>query len=142
MGAEVLWCAATGNWTRQPPVCAGMVGLHAPQVVWGVQLSAAHLEYCWGHPSSLGTVKSFQQLSNLWVYGSASEDGAFFLKQVLAYSSGTALAVAGVVLSGMLIALIAKRLSDRGKETPSAVHCHFGWGFPGKVVTESQWRVG
>ncbi|XP_065529937.1 P-selectin-like isoform X2 [Lathamus discolor] len=63
MGAEVLWCAATGNWTRQPPVCA--------------------------------------------------EDGALFLKQVLAYSSGTALAVAGVVLSGMLIALIAKRLSDR-----------------------------
>ncbi|KAM9543836.1 P-selectin-like isoform 11-T12 [Guaruba guarouba] len=63
MGAEVLWCAATGNWTRQPPVCA--------------------------------------------------EDNALFLKQVLAYSSGTALAVAGVVLSGMLIALIAKRLSDR-----------------------------
>ncbi|XP_030352417.1 P-selectin-like isoform X2 [Strigops habroptila] len=62
MGAEVLWCAATGNWTRHPPVCA--------------------------------------------------EDGAL-LKQVLAYSSGTALAVAGVVLSGMLIALIAKRLSDR-----------------------------
>ncbi|NXT18957.1 LYAM3 protein, partial [Syrrhaptes paradoxus] len=21
MGAEVLWCAATGNWTRHPPVC-------------------------------------------------------------------------------------------------------------------------
>ncbi|KAM4655455.1 P-selectin-like isoform 3-T3 [Amazona ochrocephala] len=63
MGPEVLWCAATGNWTRQPPVCA--------------------------------------------------EDSALFLKQVLAYSSGTALAVAGVVLSGMLIALIAKRLSDR-----------------------------
>ncbi|XP_009700707.1 PREDICTED: P-selectin [Cariama cristata] len=62
MGAEVLRCAATGNWTRQPPVCA--------------------------------------------------EDGAF-LKQVLAYSSGTALVVAGVVLSGMLIAFLAKRLSDR-----------------------------
>lgn len=26
MGAEMLWCAATGNWTRQPPVCAGTVG--------------------------------------------------------------------------------------------------------------------
>uniref|UniRef100_A0A8C6IR43 p-selectin n=1 Tax=Melopsittacus undulatus TaxID=13146 RepID=A0A8C6IR43_MELUD len=90
MGEEVLWCAATGNWTRQPPVCA--------------------------------------------------EDGALFLKQVLAYSSGTALAVAGVMLSGMLIALIAKRLSDRGKETPAA-HSQFGWGFPGKVVTESQGRV-
>ncbi|XP_050756933.1 P-selectin [Gymnogyps californianus] len=63
MGAEVLWCAATGNWTRHPPVCA--------------------------------------------------EDGAPFLKQVLAYSSGTALAVAGIVLSGTLIAFLAKRLSDR-----------------------------
>ncbi|XP_072724375.1 P-selectin-like isoform X1 [Ciconia boyciana] len=63
MGAEVLRCAATGNWTRHPPACA--------------------------------------------------EDGAPFLKQVLAYSSGTALAVAGVVLSGMLIALLAKRLSNR-----------------------------
>ncbi|KAM9619242.1 P-selectin-like isoform 12-T12 [Morphnus guianensis] len=63
MGAEVLWCAATGNWTRHPPVCA--------------------------------------------------EDSAPFLKQVLAYSSGTALAIAGIVLSGTLIALLAKRLSNR-----------------------------
>ncbi|XP_009318956.1 PREDICTED: P-selectin [Pygoscelis adeliae] len=63
MGAEVLQCAATGNWTRHPPVCA--------------------------------------------------EDSARFLKQVLAYSSGTALVAAGVVLSGTLIALLAKRLSDR-----------------------------
>ncbi|KAM9378961.1 P-selectin-like [Phaethornis superciliosus] len=63
MGAEVLQCAATGNWTRQPPTCAEA---HAP-----------------------------------------------FLKQVLAYSSGTALAVAGMVLSGTLIALLAKRLSTR-----------------------------
>ncbi|XP_069718571.1 P-selectin-like isoform X2 [Phaenicophaeus curvirostris] len=63
MGAEVLLCAATGNWTRHPPVCA--------------------------------------------------EDSAAFLKQVLAYSSGTALGVAGVVLSGALIAVLVKRLSDR-----------------------------
>ncbi|XP_054142213.1 P-selectin [Melozone crissalis] len=62
MGAEMLQCEATGNWTRDPPVCA--------------------------------------------------EDGAF-LKQVLAYSSGSALAVAGLVLSGGLIAVLAKRLSDR-----------------------------
>ncbi|XP_041573685.2 P-selectin isoform X5 [Taeniopygia guttata] len=62
MGAEMLQCEATGNWTRDPPVCA--------------------------------------------------EDGAF-LKQVLAYSSSSALAVAGLVLSGGLIALLAKRLSDR-----------------------------
>ncbi|XP_009873470.1 PREDICTED: P-selectin, partial [Apaloderma vittatum] len=66
MGAEVLWCAATGNWTRHPPVCA--------------------------------------------------EDGAPFLKQVLAYSSGTALGLAGVVLSGTLIAILAKRLSDRDEK--------------------------
>ncbi|KAM6326968.1 P-selectin-like isoform 3-T3 [Podargus strigoides] len=63
VGAEVLRCAATGNWTRHPPVCA--------------------------------------------------EDSASFLKQVLAYSSGTALAVAGIVLSGSLIAFLVKRLSDR-----------------------------
>ncbi|XP_059710818.1 P-selectin isoform X3 [Haemorhous mexicanus] len=62
MGAEMLRCEATGNWTRDSPVCA--------------------------------------------------EDGAF-LKQVLAYSSGSALAVAGLVLSGGLIAFLAKRLSDR-----------------------------
>ncbi|XP_014113097.1 PREDICTED: P-selectin isoform X3 [Pseudopodoces humilis] len=62
MGAEMLRCEATGNWTRDPPVCA--------------------------------------------------EDGAV-LKQVLAYSSGSALAVAGVVLSGGLIALLARKLSDR-----------------------------
>ncbi|XP_042642275.1 P-selectin isoform X2 [Tyto alba] len=63
MGAEVLQCEATGNWTRHPPVCA--------------------------------------------------EDGAPFLKQVLAYSSGTALALASIVLAGTLIALLAKRLSNR-----------------------------
>ncbi|KAF2988148.1 hypothetical protein EK904_013682 [Melospiza melodia maxima] len=84
MGAEVLQCEATGNWTRDPPVCA--------------------------------------------------EDGAF-LKQVLAYSSGSALAVAGLVLSGGLIALLAKRLSDRGTEMLPAAHSSFGQGLSGKVVT-------
>ncbi|XP_053928949.1 P-selectin isoform X3 [Cuculus canorus] len=63
MGAEVLFCTATGNWTRHPPLCA--------------------------------------------------EYSAPFLKQVLAYSSGTALAVVGVVLSGTLIAILVKRLSNR-----------------------------
>ncbi|XP_068020676.1 P-selectin-like isoform X3 [Melanerpes formicivorus] len=63
LGAELLRCAASGNWTGRPPLCA--------------------------------------------------EDGVPFLKQVLAYSSGTALAVAGIVLSGTLIALLAKRLSER-----------------------------
>ncbi|XP_074402621.1 P-selectin-like isoform X2 [Zonotrichia albicollis] len=71
MGAEVLQCEATGNWTRDPPVCA--------------------------------------------------EDGAF-LKQVLAYSSGSALAVAGLVLSGGLIALLAKRLSDREEKRKLLKH--------------------
>uniref|UniRef100_A0A669PM62 p-selectin n=3 Tax=Phasianus colchicus TaxID=9054 RepID=A0A669PM62_PHACC len=63
MGAEMLRCAATGNWTRHPPVC--------------------------------------------------EEDSAAFLKQVLIYTSTSALAAAGLVLSGTLIALLAKRLSDR-----------------------------
>ncbi|XP_072199563.1 P-selectin-like [Excalfactoria chinensis] len=63
MGAEVLRCAATGNWTRQPPLC--------------------------------------------------EEDSSAFLKQVLVYTSTSALAAAGLVLSGTLIALLAKQLSDR-----------------------------
>ncbi|XP_021260681.1 L-selectin-like isoform X2 [Numida meleagris] len=63
MGAGMLRCAATGNWTRYPPVC--------------------------------------------------EEDSAAFLKQVLVYTSTSALAVAGLVLSGTLIALLAKQLSNR-----------------------------
>ncbi|XP_068808233.1 P-selectin-like isoform X3 [Struthio camelus] len=63
MGAEVLRCAATGNWTRRPPVCA--------------------------------------------------EDATSFLKEVLVYSGSTALVAVGIVLSGTLIALLVKRLSDR-----------------------------
>ncbi|XP_032302165.1 E-selectin-like [Coturnix japonica] len=63
MGAEMLRCAATGNWTRQPPLC--------------------------------------------------EEDSSAFLKQVLVYTSTSALTAAGLVLSGTLIALLAKQLSDR-----------------------------
>lgn len=144
MGAEVLRCAATGNWTRHPPVCAGTVGTPHPSSTGGggVQHPAAPLECGGGHPSSLGAVMSFCQLSNLWVCGSFSEDGAPFFKQVLAYSSGAALAVAGIVLSGTLIALLAKRLSDRGTEMPPAASCHFGQGLSDQGVTESQERVG
>uniref|UniRef100_A0A8C5I9E8 Sushi domain-containing protein n=1 Tax=Junco hyemalis TaxID=40217 RepID=A0A8C5I9E8_JUNHY len=75
MGAEVLQCEATGNWTRDPPVCAG---------------TSAPL---------------------------------------------ASLAVAGLVLSGGLIALLAKRLSDRGTEMLPAAHSSFGQGLSGKVVT-------
>lgn len=107
-----------------------------------VQHPAAPLECGGGHPSSLGAVMSFCQLSNLWVCGSFPEDGAPFFKQVLAYSSGAALAVAGIVLSGTLIALLAKRLSDRGTEMPPAASCHFGQGLSDQGVTESQERVG
>ncbi|XP_038039267.2 P-selectin isoform X4 [Anas platyrhynchos] len=63
MGARLLRCQATGNWTSHSPVC--------------------------------------------------KEDAAPFLKQVLVYTSSSALVVAGVVLSGTLLALLAKRLSDR-----------------------------
>lgn len=75
-----------------------------------------------------------RQFSNTWLCGFVPEDGAF-LKQVLAYSSGSALAVAGLVLSGGLIALLAKRLSDRGTEMLPAAHSSFGQGLSGKVVT-------
>lgn len=83
------------------------------------------------------------QSSNLCVSGSVSEDHAPFLKQVLAYSSGTALGVAGIVLSGTLIAFLAKRLSDRGTEMPPKAHHRVGWKLRDpQGVTEPQGRVG
>ncbi|XP_035188743.1 E-selectin-like isoform X3 [Oxyura jamaicensis] len=66
MGARLLRCQATGNWTSHSPVC--------------------------------------------------KEDAAPFLKQVLVYTSSSALVVAGIVLSGTLLALLAKRLSDRDEK--------------------------
>uniref|UniRef100_A0A8V0YHJ7 p-selectin n=1 Tax=Gallus gallus TaxID=9031 RepID=A0A8V0YHJ7_CHICK len=69
VGAEMLRCAATGNWTRHPPVC---------------------------------------------------EEDSAFLKQVLVYTSTSALAAAGLVLSGTLIVLLVKQLSNRGTKTPAA----------------------
>lgn len=61
--------------------------------------------------------------NNLSVCGLFSEDSAAFLKQVLVYTSTSALAAIGLVLSGTLIALLAKQLSDRGTETPVARGC-------------------
>uniref|UniRef100_A0A8B9M762 p-selectin n=1 Tax=Accipiter nisus TaxID=211598 RepID=A0A8B9M762_9AVES len=86
MGAEVLWCAATGNWTRHPPVCAGMVGPPAP------------------------------------------------LALVCVCPASCTLAIAGIVLSGTLIALLAKRLSNRGTEIPPAAHHCFGCGLSTQEV--------
>uniref|UniRef100_A0A8C3TRF2 Sushi domain-containing protein n=1 Tax=Catharus ustulatus TaxID=91951 RepID=A0A8C3TRF2_CATUS len=120
MGAELLHCEATGNWSRDAPVCAGTAG--PPSSSSTAELPAllqAHPE-C-GGGGLPGAAKSCQ-LSNVWLWGLVSEDGAF-LKQVLAYSSGSALAVGGVVLSGGLIALLAKRLSDRGTEIPLCLPC-------------------
>lgn len=129
----MLQCEATGNWTRDPPVCAGMAGPPSSSIaLWRFQLSHKHiLNVVEG--DSPGAAKS-SQLSNVWLYGFVSEDGAF-LKQVLAYSSGSALAVAAVVLSGGLIALLAKRLSDRGTEMLPATHPSFGQGLSGKIMT-------
>lgn len=128
MGAEMLRCSATGNWTRHPPVCEGMVGLCFP----------ASCSTSWGwrrHPASLSLWNSFD--NNLSVCGPFSEDSAAFLKQVLVYTSTSALAAIGLVLSGTLIALLAKQLSDRGTETPVARGC-FGLGLSDQVVTEPQ----
>lgn len=42
------------------------------------------------------------------------------MKQVLVYTSTSALAAAGLVLSGTLIVLLVKQLSNRGTKTPAA----------------------
>uniref|UniRef100_A0A8C4IV88 Sushi domain-containing protein n=2 Tax=Dromaius novaehollandiae TaxID=8790 RepID=A0A8C4IV88_DRONO len=81
MGAEALWCAATGNWTHHPPACA--------------------------------------------------EDAASFFKQVLVYSSSTALVATGIVLSGALIILLVKRLSDKAQEKKKLLSPTSDLGSPG-----------
>lgn len=43
MGAELLRCEATGNWSRDAPVCAGTSGPPAPPALQSFQLSSKHI---------------------------------------------------------------------------------------------------
>ncbi|KAM9543831.1 P-selectin-like isoform 6-T7 [Guaruba guarouba] len=125
MGPDSLECTATGTWTGESPHCEAITcpELSAPD--WG-ELNCSHLhgDFAFGSTCAFSCQTGFALMgleshkctaTGTWTSETpqCKEDNALFLKQVLAYSSGTALAVAGVVLSGMLIALIAKRLSDR-----------------------------
>ncbi|XP_056354002.1 P-selectin isoform X5 [Oenanthe melanoleuca] len=124
MGPESRECTATGTWTGDTPHCKAISCPELSPPSRG-QLSCSHLHGNFTYNSTCsfsceqGFVRVGAELLRCQPTGNWSrdapvcaEDGAF-LKQVLAYSSGSALAVAGVVLSGGLIALLVKRLSDR-----------------------------
>nr|XP_025979192.1 P-selectin-like isoform X2 [Dromaius novaehollandiae] len=59
------------------------------------------------------------------------EDAASFFKQVLVYSSSTALVATGIVLSGALIILLVKRLSDKAQEKKKLLSPTSDLGSPG-----------
>ncbi|XP_014730175.1 PREDICTED: P-selectin-like [Sturnus vulgaris] len=124
MGPESRECTATGTWTGDPTHCKAISCPELSPPSRG-QLSCSHVYGNFSYNSTCafsceeGFVRMGAELLHCQATGNwnraapvCAEDGAF-LKQVLAYSSGSALALAGVVLSGGLIALLAKRLSDR-----------------------------
>uniref|UniRef100_A0A8C4UUE6 p-selectin n=1 Tax=Falco tinnunculus TaxID=100819 RepID=A0A8C4UUE6_FALTI len=167
VGMESRKCTATGTWTGDTAQCKGRS--HDHMHVWKCSVAADCFPQ---RPLSLSTPGLWQlipccpvldppsrgQLSCSHTHGNFTYNstctfsceegfirrGAEVLRCAATgnWTSGTALAVAGIVLSGMLIALLAKRLSDRGTETPPTAHRCFGQGLSGKVVTESQRRVG
>ncbi|XP_023787352.1 P-selectin-like [Cyanistes caeruleus] len=124
MGSESRECTATGTWTGDTPHCKA---ISCPELAppSRAQLSCSHLHgnFTYNSTCSFSCQEGFVRMgaemlrceaTGKWTRDPpvCAEDGAF-LKQVLAYSSGSALAVAGVVLSGGLIALLARKLSDR-----------------------------
>ncbi|XP_062353562.1 P-selectin-like isoform X2 [Cinclus cinclus] len=124
VGSESLECTAMGTWTGDPTHCKAISCPELDPPSRG-QLSCSHVYGNFTYNSTctfsceegfvrMGAVLLLCKATGSWSTDApmCAEDGAF-LKQVLAYSSGSALAVAGVVLSGGLIALLAKRLSDR-----------------------------
>uniref|UniRef100_A0A8B9EL70 p-selectin n=1 Tax=Anser cygnoides TaxID=8845 RepID=A0A8B9EL70_ANSCY len=134
-GSERLWCTAGGAWSGPSPVrCSG-----APE---HGQMNCSHLYGSFTFTSTC----AFSCQPGFELKGSQSRvcmamrtwtgDTPRCRGTVGAHTS--ALVVAGVVLSGTLLALLAKRLSDRGTETPPAARARLGWGLSDRVVTETQ----
>ncbi|XP_040466803.1 P-selectin [Falco naumanni] len=128
VGMESRKCTATGTWTGDTAQCK-VISCPVLDPPSRGQLSCSHTHGNFTYNSTCtfsceeGFIRRGAEVLRCVATGNwtrhapvCTEDGATFLKEVLAYSSGTALAVAGIVLSGMLIALLAKRLSDRDEK--------------------------
>ncbi|KAM8805385.1 P-selectin-like [Eudromia elegans] len=121
-------CTAMGTWSGDTPTCkaVGCPALDAPS---GGRVSCSHPHGNFSFNSSCsfsceaglvrrGAKELLCTATGAWSRRPplCAEDAASFLKQALVYSGGAGLAAVGMVLSGTLIALLAKRLSDRDEK--------------------------
>ncbi|OXB84201.1 UNVERIFIED_CONTAM: hypothetical protein H355_007084, partial [Colinus virginianus] len=126
IGPDSRECTAMGTWTEDIPQCKAITCslLSAPE---HGELNCSHLyeNFTFGSTCDFSCQPGFVLIgpqsrecmaTGTWTGDTSQcqEDSAAFLKQVLVYTSTSALAVAGLVLTGTLIAILAKQLSDRG----------------------------
>ncbi|XP_038269782.1 P-selectin-like isoform X3 [Dermochelys coriacea] len=127
-GSEMLECTALGQWTGHPPRCEVM---RCPKL----RVLEPILMNC-SHPLgsfSYGSVCRFRCTQGYFLNGTSrvrcqpdahwsdkmptcQEEAAPYFKQVLLYMGGGAVALVALLLTGMLIALLIKRLSDKEEE--------------------------
>nr|XP_047936225.1 P-selectin-like isoform X4 [Anser cygnoides] len=124
-GSQSRVCMAMRTWTGDTPRCRAIsCPVLEPPSRGHLNCSHPHGNFTYNSTCTFSCEDGFvrmgagllrcQAMGN-WTSRSpvCKEDAAPFLKQVLVYTSSSALVVAGVVLSGTLLALLAKRLSDR-----------------------------
>ncbi|XP_073212308.1 P-selectin-like isoform X3 [Lepidochelys kempii] len=127
-GSEILECTALGQWTGRPPRCEVM---RCPKLR-GLEPILMNCSHPLGS-FSYGSVCRFHCTQGYFLNGTSrvqcqpdahwsdkmptcQEEEAPYFKQVLLYMGGGAVALVALLLTGMLIALLIKRLSDKEEE--------------------------
>ncbi|XP_077680598.1 P-selectin-like isoform X2 [Eretmochelys imbricata] len=127
-GSEILECTALGQWTGRPPRCEVM---RCPKLR-GLEPILMNCSHPLGS-FSYGSVCRFHCTQGYFLNGTSrvrcqpdahwsdkmptcQEEAAPYFKQVLLYMGGGAVALVALLLTGMLIALLIKRLSDKEEE--------------------------
>ncbi|XP_067388623.1 P-selectin-like [Emydura macquarii macquarii] len=127
-GPDVLECTALGEWTGHPPLCEVM---KCPQLR-GLEPILMNCSHPLG-PFSYGSMCHFHCTQGYFLNGTShvqcqpdghwsnkmpacQEEAASYFKQVLLYTGVGAAALVALFLTGMLIALLVNRLSDKEEE--------------------------
>ncbi|XP_043408899.1 P-selectin isoform X16 [Chelonia mydas] len=127
-GSEMLECTALGQWSDHPPLCEVM---RCPKLR-GLEPILMNCSHPLGS-FSYGSVCRFRCTQGYFLNGTSrvrcqpdahwsdkmptcQEEAAPYFKQVLLYMGGGAVALVALLLTGMLIALLIKRLSDKEEE--------------------------
>ncbi|XP_059584231.1 P-selectin isoform X1 [Alligator mississippiensis] len=128
MGPEMLKCTALGTWTESPPLCKAVrcPTLDAPDR--GHMLcSDLHGNFTYNSTCSFSCDMGFVQMGpeaiNCTALGTWTESPphckdktASHMKQILLYMGTSTMAAVGLLLSGMLIVMLLKRLSEKEEE--------------------------